>query len=73
MTVKVRAGLPNPDMDVPLSYGMPSPFPVTEAKTRRKPVGHQASQTKWITGGGSHVHRPGGSRADPGGLCGAVS
>lgn len=32
------------------SYDMPYPFPVTAAKTRRKPVWRQASQTKWITG-----------------------
>jgi|UPI00001E4DFA hypothetical protein len=29
---------------------MPFPFPVTAAKTRRKPVRRQASQPKWITG-----------------------
>lgn len=52
------------------SYDMPFPFPVTAAKTRRKPVGRQASQLKWITGV-IDVHRCGGSWAGPGGLCGA--
>lgn len=47
---KAKAGLPSPSSDVPRAMTCPIPFPVTAAKTRRKPVGRQASQTKWTTG-----------------------
>lgn len=46
----MKAGLPSPSTDVPGALTCPIPFPVIAAKTRRKPVGHQASQTKWVTG-----------------------